>query len=292
MADAFKCDGITFTENSLGNNVYGYTVKSVSLVGVTLPTTVKVAKGYTETVNATLNPASASLPTGASIKWSVPDGSSVSVTGNGMSATVKGLDWSDIDLGGANEVALTATIVDKDGNPMYQYATGSTTVKVIEKPEVSYVSDTTGNVKKAVGQTYQFKITSIDGTVPTLKVASDGATVAAYTNSGKDYFFKVTAAKVGSYGVYVNNDAKPVAVLVITSDAKIDTKTVTVKAGKTYQFKVTASAQPTFVVANIGTVKATSTKGNDYFYKVTATNKAGSNGVYVNGARVAIIAFA
>lgn len=68
---------------------------------------------------------------------------------------------------------------------------------------------------------------------------------------------------------------------------KIDTGAkLVVKAGKTYQFKITASSKPTFVCGNSSVFKVTynGSKGNDYFFKVTATGKTGQvTGFYVNG---------
>ncbi len=67
---------------------------------------------------------------------------------------------------------------------------------------------------------------------------------------------------------------------------KLDTgKNLTLKAGNTYQFKVTASARPTFVsgTASAFQVVYAGAKGNDYFFKVTAVGKPGQGaGFYVN----------
>lgn len=61
---------------------------------------------------------------------------------------------------------------------------------------------------------------------------------------------------------------------------------LTVKAGKTYQFKITASSKPTFVCGNSSVFKVTynGSKGSGYFFKVTAVGKTGqSAGFYING---------
>lgn len=68
---------------------------------------------------------------------------------------------------------------------------------------------------------------------------------------------------------------------------KIDTGAkLTVKAGRTYQFKITASTKPTFVCGNGSVFKVAyaGAKGHDYFFKATAVGKAGqATGFYVNG---------
>lgn len=76
-------------------------------------------------------------------------------------------------------------------------------------------------------------------------------------------------------------------VIAAVQPVRLDTgKKISVKAGKTYQFKVTASAKPAFTSGNsaVFKVSANGSKGNDYFFKVTAVGKAGqSTGFYVNG---------
>lgn len=67
---------------------------------------------------------------------------------------------------------------------------------------------------------------------------------------------------------------------------KLDTgKKLSVKAGQSYLFKVTASQKPTFASGNnaVFTASLVGSKGNNYFFKVTAVGKVGSStGFYVN----------
>ncbi|MCI1965472.1 MAG: lectin like domain-containing protein [Oscillospiraceae bacterium] len=78
----------------------------------------------------------------------------------------------------------------------------------------------------------------------------------------------------------------PAQVTAVTP-VKLDTgRQLSVKAGKSYQFKVTASRKPTFISGNsaVFQVKETYSKGNNYFFKVTAVGKVGAGaGFYVNG---------
>ncbi len=68
---------------------------------------------------------------------------------------------------------------------------------------------------------------------------------------------------------------------------RLDTgKNLTVKKGKTYQFKVTASSMPSFVsgTGSAFTVKYNGSKENEHFFIVTAVGKPGQGGgFYVNG---------
>ena len=156
-------------------------------------------------------------------------------------------------------------------------------------PSQTFTSDTTGNF--SVKESYQFKITSKDGKTPEFTVGTPGVfEIQSVTRNGNDYFFKLKAigAPGDKVGIYVNGVKLLVATVGSNPNyAKLDTgKQLTVKAGKTYQFKVTAAKKPTFVCGTGSTFRITyaGSKGNDYFFKVTATGKAGAKaGFYVNG---------
>lgn len=76
-----------------------------------------------------------------------------------------------------------------------------------------------------------------------------------------------------------------------STGVKIDTGSkLTVKAGKTYQFKLTASSKPKFTSGNGSVFKVTYAghKGNDYFYKAEAVGKVGQSAgfyMYVKGGK-------
>jgi pSer/pThr/pTyr-binding forkhead associated (FHA) protein len=91
-------------------------------------------------------------------------------------------------------------------------------------------------------------------------------------------------------GLYVNGTkllvVKVAGAASFTSDTTAD---VTVKKGASYQYKITASAAPSFTLGTSGVFNYTlvSKSGNDYFYKITAVGAVGSStGVYVNGQKV------
>lgn len=279
-------------EKVSGSSSDSFKVKDTVFAGITLnKNSSKIVKGAKETFTVSAYPAGKALPDGDKIAFTF-DGSAdnFKFTPTDTTATVEATNYSDL-FSTLNKGTLTAKLVNATtgyDDPNFKAATCS--VEITKTPTTAFKSDTTGNLNKKIGETYQFKITSADGSAPVFAVASNGATVVANGKSGNDYFFKVTPTKVGSFGVYVSGTK--VAVLVVTSGVKCDTSKVTVAAGKTYQFKVTASAQPTFVVATVGTIKLASKNGNDYFYKVTATKTAGAHGVYINGVLTAVITFA
>ncbi len=71
---------------------------------------------------------------------------------------------------------------------------------------------------------------------------------------------------------------------------KLDTgKTISVKSGSTYTFKITAPARPTFASGNNSIFKVVfaGCKGSDYFYRVIAVGKSKhSTGFYVNSEKI------
>ena len=118
--------------------------------------------------------------------------------------------------------------------------------------------------------------------------------IESVTQIGNDYFFKLRAigAPGAQAGIYINRGPRLLIATVGSnpSYARLDTGgRLTVKAGGTYQFKVTSAPKPTFVCGNssVFRVSASGSKGNDYFFKVTAVGKVGdSAGFYVNREKV------
>lgn len=277
-----------------GTSTDALVVDKTYFSGLTMnKTEAKIVLNTSETFTASAYPAGTSLPEGAYIKFFL-EGDENYVSGvdnqNGT-ATITAKKY-DATFDVLNKATLKAQVYDQYDIQLEEYGEAVCYITVIEKPEVSYISDTTGNVDVVAGNTYQFKITSVDGTVPQFAVANDGAVfkLVAQSNEGNDYFFKVQAVgTVGQVcGVYVNKEATPVATLTVSADYTCDTTTVNVPVGGTYQVKITANSMPTLAAGNsIYTVAFASQSGNDYFFKITATQNAKAGdavGFYINGA--------
>ena len=286
---------------------YGYTVKvvsgkttdafvidSISFSGLTMnKTEAKILLGTSETFTASAYPNGTTLPEGAYIKFFLDgDENYVSGVDNGNGTATITAKKYDATFDVLNKATLTAQVYDQYDIQLEEYGEATCAITVIEKPETTYVSDTTGNVNVVAGNTYQFKITSTNGAVPQFAVAGDGSIfkLVAQSNEGNDYFFKVQAVgTVGQVcGVYVNKEATPVATLTVAADYACDTTAVNVAVGATYQVKITANSMPTLAAGNsIYTVAFASQSGNDYFFKITATQNAKAGdavGFYINGA--------
>ncbi len=288
--------GFTLTK-SAGSTTDTFKIADLQFAGVAInKTSASIANGYSETFTASAYPAGTTLPANYGVTWSLDDANdsifALTINDNGT-ATVKVIGYDD-KFPVENKATLKAELVDENGDIDDEYAPAEVALTALKVPATNFKSDTTGYLNLKVGQTYQFKITSTDGTAPTFGVAGNGATVQYAGATGNDYFYKVTGAKEGSYGVYVNGggDEHRAAILVIKGvNVTTDTTAVTKAPGQTYQFKITAPSQPNFVAVGLKSVLA-SKSGNNYFYKVTASNVKGGHGIYVNGVRVAIFTVA
>ena len=150
-----------------------------------------------------------------------------------------------------------------------------------------FVSDTTDDL--TVNGTYQFRITSLDGTIPFLTADNANFRVEFASQEGNDFFFKIHAqGAAGSTTVVSVNGVRLLTATVGGSAAGVISDTTapfTVKKGETYQFRLTASARPSFAAGSASfTVEYAGQIGSDYFYKVYAAGNVGDGcGFYING---------
>lgn len=150
------------------------------------------------------------------------------------------------------------------------------------------VSDTLG--KLIVNGSYQFKLTSTDGTVPTLTVDGSAFCVGSVLQDGNDYYVKIYA--VGAPGaagdVHVNGvKVAEAAVGSVYGGVLSDTTApFTVRQGEAYQFRLTSDAMPVMTAGSSSfRVEYVGNIGRDWFYKVYAVGQVGDGcGFYVNGA--------
>lgn len=150
-----------------------------------------------------------------------------------------------------------------------------------------FVSDTTSDL--TVNGTYQFRITSLDGTIPFLTVDNANFRVEFASQEGNDFFFKIHAqgAAGSTTGVSVNGVRLLTATVGGSAAGVISDTTApfTVKKGEMYQFRLTASERPSFAAGSASfTVEYAGQIGSDYFYKVYAAGNVGDGcGFYING---------
>ena len=274
-----------------GSSTDALVIDDISFAGLSMnKSSAEIVVGTSETFTASAYPANTTLPEGAYIKFFLDgDENYISGVDNGNGTATLTANKYDSTFSVLNKATLTAYVYDEYDIELEEYGKATCIINVIETPRTTYVSDTTGNVDVAVGNTYQFKITSTDGSVPSFAVAGDGNIfrLVEQSNSGNDYFFKVQAVGTPGQvcGVYINREATPVATLTVGANFTCDTTTVNVAAGASYIAKVTANEQPVVAAGNSSyTVELASQSGNDYFFRITAVSaQAGDQvGFYIN----------
>ena len=170
------------------------------------------------------------------------------------------------------------------------YVNGTKLLVATVKSSVrTFVSDTNSNL--SVNSAYTFKITSKNGKAPNFVVGTPGTfDVKLVKRVGNDYYIKITAvgAPGTQAGIYINGGS-PFLVATVGSNpsyVKSDTTgSFQVRAGKSYVFKLTGNAKPSFVAGTGSAFKVSFVKqsGKDYFFRVTAVGKARqASGFYIN----------
>lgn len=108
----------------------------------------------------------------------------------------------------------------------------------------------------------------------------------------RDSVYQVDAD--GYATIVINHESQYVLLpqaVAAASPVSLDTGSrLSVKSGKTYQFRITSSKKPTFISGNssVFKVEASGQKGSEYFFKATAVGKPGqSAGFYLNGEKSA-----
>lgn len=150
----------------------------------------------------------------------------------------------------------------------------------------SFRSDTTSDF--TVSGPYQFRITSLDGTVPVMTVENASFRVEFASQEGSDYFFRIVPqGAAGSTAQIFVNGVRLLTATVGGGDSAVVSDTThpfTVAQGGTYQFRLTASERPDFAAGSPSfTVEYAGQIGSDYFFKVHAIGNVGDGcGFYIN----------
>ena len=150
------------------------------------------------------------------------------------------------------------------------------------------VSDTLGPI--TVNGSYQFKLTSTDGSAPVVTVSGSAFRVLTVSQDGNDFYVKIYA--VGAPGstsdVYVNGVRVATATVGSVCGGVLSDTTApfTVRQGETYQFRLTSDTMPSMTAGSSSfTVEYAGNSGRDWFFKVHAVGEIGDGcGFYVNGA--------
>ena len=297
QARVFDASGMSIMSNAIAVSSQGRILQSIEPPAAVTG----LANGAAKTALGLNLPGSVTIRTdcgteSATVSWNVDACSYQPSSASSQNFTVSGTVFLPSGVYNPNHVSLTVgmpvTVPGKDSessshssNPGKAQQTGSAAR--------SYISDTTRDL--AVDGTYQFRIVSTDGGVPTFVLGTPGVfNVQMVKGSGNDYFFKVIAVgRPGDRtGVYVNGGPR---LLILTVGAEqaygqavSDTKGVfDVQSGKKYQFKIVSNRRPILIPGNsFFQCVAIHQVGNAWYFEFAAVGLSGKGcGFYLNGGK-------
>lgn len=236
--------------------------------------TITIQNGTEEEITVTLNGKNFTIQPGESVKYTYHSShTSHSGSSSGSSASplplAPGASYQPPEPGEPAQPGESGEPAQPGGNPG------------------SFRSDTTSDF--TVSGPYQFRITSLDGTVPVMTADNASFRVEFASQEGNDYFFRIvpqgaagSTAKISVNGASLLTATVGGSVSAVVSDT---THPFTVAQGGSYQFRLTASERPDFAAGSPSfTVEYAGRIGSDYFYKVHAVGQPGDGcGFYVNG---------
>ena len=264
--NVFTIPGIdTVKATSSSNNIYTYTADKVSFIGFKMnQTDVSLGQGASTTLTTTNLPA-VDLPTGVTLKWSADkDSVKLAPSADTKSCVVTSTGYTDGNVNGSNNVVVTATLINTDGSAYTGSSTDKTfgTCNITLTPETAPVLTTTvtdldGNVINATSDTIipiqqstelrvhfnadKAGITDINYITGNDKVAQTN-TVSAWNGTSGVYTIYTNGAVGSKVGVFANGK-RVFQVEIKDRPFKCDTSVdFSMKAGKTYTFKITPNA--------------------------------------------------
>ena len=232
LADSFELGGIVLKAEKQANGNYNYLVSEAEFSGLTAVRK-DVATGVKQTkeVSVALDGA---LPQNASIVWEVDDKDVATVTGNGATATITGVEIGN--------TTVTAKIVDANGRDMgYDDATFEVNVLSSETADSigSTVSVDTVSKNMQVGETYNFLVRDIKDT-DNIKLSYDANIVdvklAQADYNGRGALYTITAKANGSTNIGVTYKGATSTFAVKVGGFVLDTSAKTMTVGQTYSF--------------------------------------------------------
>lgn len=236
----------------------------------------------------------------------------LNATVNGASYMLEGIVWSSQPIyapltkgvylftpklpdgyvldGAAKVPQITVEVLAKaadGGSGSHGGRSGSSSFIPVSAP-AGFRSDTTRDFR--VNESYQFRITSLDGTAPLFSVGTAGVFETRLVKvDGNDYYYQIIAigAPGRDAGIYVNG-ARLLVATVGTRASSVRSDTThpfRVRAGSSYTFKLTSDTRPVFTAGtpSVFRVEFVRSLGRDHFFRVTAVGAPGAaSGFYIN----------
>lgn len=239
LVDQFESGGLTFKAQRQADGNYNYLIDKVELGGLTaVGKDVALGVGQTKTVSLALDGV---LPQGAVVEWSVDDRDIATVTGNGLTATITGVE--------IDETTVTAKIVDANGRDL-GYEDANFEVNVLGVDTVDSIGGDIGtddpineldlDTKKknmTAGDTYTFMVRG-NNDVDNLSVTSGDTNVAtvALANGAdaRGALYNITAVADGKTDITVTYQGKTSKIAVKVGGFQLDTTSKKMAPGQVY----------------------------------------------------------
>ena len=295
QARVFDASGMSMTSGAISVSSQGKILQSIE----TPAAITGLKNGAAKTMLGLALPGSVAIRTdcgteSATVSWNVDACSYQPSSTVSQSFTVSGTVFLPSGVYNLNNVSLAVEIpVTVKGKGSSSSGGSHLSNQGKTQQHNSYVSDTTQDL--SVNGTYQFRITSTDGTIPSFILGTPGVfSVQMVKGSGNDYFFKVTAVgKPGDRtGVYVNGGPRLLILTVGTQPVYAasfsDTTGVfDVQSGKKYQFKVVSNRKPTLTPgSSFFRCIEVRQVGNTWYFEFVAAGLPGKGcGFYLNGGK-------
>jgi hypothetical protein len=269
MESNVSVEGVTIDSKASATvtNGYDYYAKTVKGTGLSITgdkvanNKTTVAAGSTKTLTATVVPEGQTLPQGEKVAWSLTNGNrniTITPSSDTLSATVAAKAYDSQDTDSVNEDTVTAYVVDANGNKDINYksatcdiqatpaVTLTTTVTDLDGNVMTVTPDTVVKIQQSTELRVHFNadiagISDINYVTGNDKVAQTN-TVSAWNGTSGVYTIYTNGAVGSKVGVYAAGH-KVFQVEITDRPFKCDTSVdFTMKAGKTYTFKITPNA--------------------------------------------------
>lgn len=297
QARVFDTSGMSMTSSVISLSSQGKILQTIKV-----PSAVTgLAYGAPKTALGLNLPGSVTIRTdcgteSATVSWNVDACSYQPLSASSQSFAVSGTVFLPSGVTNPNKVSLgvciPVSVLGKSSSGGGQHSSSTAKTQQAASATSSYLSDTTQDL--TVDGTYQFRITSTDGSVPSFVLGTPGVFSAQMVQgTGNEYFFKVTAVgRPGDRtGVYVNGGPR-LLVLTVGSFEPVgpvsDTTGVfDVQSGKEYQFKIVSDRRPILIPGgNAFRCIEVRQVGDAWYFKFAAVGLPGKGcGFYLNGGK-------
>ena len=285
QARVLDASGTAMTSNAISVSSTGKILKCLtgpSAISGLPNGTAKTAQalGLPDTVTAVTDCGTESIP----VVWNVGSSSYDPSSSAAQTFNVKGTAVLPAGTVNPNSVSLSVSIsVAVSAKPSETSSNRDTKQQEPKTVSSNFTSDTTSDL--SVQDSYQFRITSADGSVPSFVLGTPGVFSVQTIRGGRnEFFFRVTPiGRPGSQtGVYLDGKTRLLVLTVAPvqwNGTACDTQGMfDVQEGKTYQFKVVSDHKPVLMPGS-GSFRLLDIRqnGKEWYFRFSASGRPGES---------------